>query len=102
MTPPALPRPHPDAPILPGRLVDLERLDIARHASGLWLAVGRDAKLWAMIPPGPFADEAAFTAYLASDAFHAAHTWPDHAPIDSSRLTTYRVRSEISGVTAVD
>ena len=49
-----------------------------------------------------FADEAAFTAYLVSDAFHAAHTWPDHAPIDSSRLTTYRVRSEISGVTAVD
>jgi heme oxygenase (mycobilin-producing) len=48
-----------------------------------------------------FADRAAFTAYLASDAFHAAHTWPDHAPIESSRLTTYRVRSEISGVTAV-
>ena len=48
-----------------------------------------------------FVDEAAYTAYLASDAFHAAHTWPDHAPIDGSRLTTYRVCTEISGVTVV-
>ena len=48
-----------------------------------------------------FVDEAAYTAYLASDAFRAAHTWPDHAPIDSSRLTTYQVRTEISGLAVV-
>lgn len=43
-----------------------------------------------------FADEDAYAAYLASDAFHAAHAWPDHAPIDGSRLTTYRVCAEIA------
>ena len=31
-----------------------------------------------------FVDDAAYTAYQASDAFRAAHTWPDHAPIDGS------------------
>jgi heme oxygenase (mycobilin-producing) len=49
-----------------------------------------------------FVDEAAYTAYRASDAFRAAHTWPDHAPIDGSRLSTYHVRSDISGVAVVD
>jgi heme-degrading monooxygenase HmoA len=48
-----------------------------------------------------FVDEAAYTAYLASDAFRAAHAWPDHAPIDGSRLTTYQARTEISGVAVV-
>jgi heme oxygenase (mycobilin-producing) len=49
-----------------------------------------------------FVDDAAYSAYRASDAFRAAHTWPDHAPIDGSRLTTYHVRSEIPGTRAVD
>jgi heme-degrading monooxygenase HmoA len=49
-----------------------------------------------------FVDDAAYTAYLSSDAFRAAHTWPDHAPIDGSRLTTYHVCSEIRGVSVVD
>jgi RimJ/RimL family protein N-acetyltransferase len=65
---PALPCACPDAPVRPGRLVDLERLDITRHASGLWEAVGRHAGLWAMIPPGPFADEAAFLEWLTPRA----------------------------------
>jgi heme-degrading monooxygenase HmoA len=43
-----------------------------------------------------FADDDAYAAYLASGAFHAAHTWPDHAPIDSNRLTTYHVCTEIT------
>jgi heme oxygenase (mycobilin-producing) len=49
-----------------------------------------------------FADDAAYTAYQASDAFRAAHAWPDHAPIDGSRLTTYQVRSEIPGTRPAD
>jgi heme-degrading monooxygenase HmoA len=48
-----------------------------------------------------FVDEAAYTAYRASDAFRAAHTWPDHAPIDASRLTTYHVCTDVSGVAVV-
>jgi heme-degrading monooxygenase HmoA len=43
-----------------------------------------------------FSDDAAYAGYLASDAFRAAHSWPDHAPIDGSRLTTYHVGAEIS------
>jgi heme oxygenase (mycobilin-producing) len=43
-----------------------------------------------------FADDDAYAAYLTSDAFHAAHTWPDHAPIDGNRLTTYHVCTEIA------
>lgn len=42
-----------------------------------------------------FADAQAYSAYLASDAFRDAHTWPDHAPIDSNRLTTYEVHTTI-------
>ena len=49
-----------------------------------------------------FVDDAAYSAYRASDAFRAAHTWPDHAPIDGSRLTTYHVRSEIPATRAAD
>lgn len=72
--PPALPRPSLDAPLLPGRTVDLERVDVARHASGLWRAIGTDASLWEHIPPGPFDEEAAFTAWLESRAGTAGQT----------------------------
>ena len=47
-----------------------------------------------------FADTAAYDAYRVSEAFRAAHTWPDHAPIDSNRLTTYHVNVEISAAAA--
>jgi heme-degrading monooxygenase HmoA len=43
-----------------------------------------------------FADDAAYSAYRASDAFHAAHRWPEHAPIDHSQLTTYDVHAQIA------
>jgi heme-degrading monooxygenase HmoA len=43
-----------------------------------------------------FADDTAYAAYRASDAFHAAHNWPDHAPIDHSQLTTYHVHTAIT------
>lgn len=45
-----------------------------------------------------FVDQAAYAAYRASSAFAAAHTWPDHAPIDGSRLATYHVGTEFSGL----
>ncbi|WP_067570003.1 antibiotic biosynthesis monooxygenase family protein [Nocardia acidivorans] len=42
-----------------------------------------------------FTDEAAYSAFLESEAFTAAHHWPDHAPIDSSRLTTYETVTRV-------
>ncbi len=65
MHPPSLPCAHPDAAVIPGRLVDLERADPARHAESLWLSIGQDAALWSLIPPGPFADLQGFATWLA-------------------------------------
>jgi RimJ/RimL family protein N-acetyltransferase len=49
-------------------LVALERADPARHAEELWASIGQDSTLWSLIPPGPFTDVAAFTAWLADRA----------------------------------
>ncbi len=62
---PILPCPPLDAGLLSGRTVDLERLELLRHGPGLWRAIGHDDPLWRWIPSGPFADEAAFTDWLA-------------------------------------
>jgi len=67
-TPPALPCPHPSTLLIPGRLVDLERADVARHAAGLWAAIGTDPELWSLIPPGPFAGLAAFNEWFTDRA----------------------------------
>jgi RimJ/RimL family protein N-acetyltransferase len=67
-TPPALPCLPPGTLLIPGRLVDLERADVARHAAGLWRAIGANPELWSLIPPGPFPDEAAFTEWLTDRA----------------------------------
>ncbi len=37
-----------------------------------------------------FVDEEAYVRYLDSEWFVAAHRWPDHAPIDHNKLTTYK------------
>ncbi len=66
--PPILPCDPPDAVVIPGRLVDLERLDVARHAEGLWSAIGSKDVLWSLISPGPFASQAEFTEWLADRA----------------------------------
>jgi RimJ/RimL family protein N-acetyltransferase len=63
-TAPSLPRPAPDAVILPGRTVDLERVQPARHGVDLWHAIGSVDQLWQSVPPGPFADEEAFLTWL--------------------------------------
>ncbi|MEA1673941.1 GNAT family protein [Nitrospirillum sp. BR 11163] len=44
--------------------MDLERLDLDRHASGLWRAIGQHAALWDHIPGGPFAEPDIFTQWL--------------------------------------
>lgn len=59
-----LPRPFPDADLLTGTTVDVVRLNADTHGPDLWRAIGSDPSLWAQIPSGPFADDAAFTEYL--------------------------------------
>lgn len=59
---------------LTGQHVRLEPLDPARHGDALWLALqGPDADpaLWAYLPYGPFADQEAFDAWIASNAASA-------------------------------
>ena len=67
-TAPSLPRPLPDAGLLSGRTVDLERLDPLRHGADLWRAIGSISSLWQGVPPGPFADESAFSMWLVERA----------------------------------
>lgn len=67
-TAPSPPRPLPDTASISGRTIDLERLDPARHGDDLWRAIGSDSSLWQDVPPGPFADQAAFAAWLAERA----------------------------------
>lgn len=60
----ALPRPPVDVVRLAGRTVELQRVDPDWHSPGLWEAVGRHPHLWGATPAEPFADEAAFRAWL--------------------------------------
>ncbi len=65
---PSLPRPSLDPRMLPGRTVDLERLDPGRHGTDLWQAIGADPALWGGTPVGPFGDEASFMEWLSARA----------------------------------
>lgn len=59
----------PDAAVLQGHRVRLERLDPARHSDDLWLALhGADADphMWTYMGYGPFASPADFTQWLNS------------------------------------
>ena len=59
---------RPAAVVLEGRFGRAEKLDPARHGADLWDAVrGHDA-LWTYMSYGPFADAAAFSAWLAERA----------------------------------
>ncbi len=60
------PAPRPGPVTLTGRFGAVTRLDTARHGGGLWQALGNRDDLWTYISRhGPFADERAFTAWLA-------------------------------------
>lgn len=61
---PLLPCPPIDAGVLPGRTVDLERLDVGRHGPDLWRAIGGVEESWTWIPSGPFVTETDFFAWL--------------------------------------
>lgn len=59
----------PDAAVLHGSRVRLERLDPARHGDDLWQALqgaGADPHMWTYMGYGPFASPADFTQWLNS------------------------------------
>lgn len=61
----------PEPEVLQGRFVRLEPLDPQRHGAALWTALQgpeSDPKLWDYLPYGPFAERAAFDAWLAGCA----------------------------------
>jgi RimJ/RimL family protein N-acetyltransferase len=53
------------APVtLTGRYVQIEKLDVAKHAEGLWRALKDDDRVWVYLAYGPFKDFATFEAWL--------------------------------------
>jgi RimJ/RimL family protein N-acetyltransferase len=60
------PAPLPGAVTLNGRFGTVERLVASRHGPDLWQSVRGHDPIWAYIPAGPFADEAAFSSYIAA------------------------------------
>ena len=60
----ASPALFPGAVTLRGRTGTVERLNAARHRAALWTAMRGHDGLWTYLPPGPFAEQAAFDAYI--------------------------------------
>lgn len=65
-----IPATRPGRTVLKGRYVRLTPLDAARHGAGLWEGTHFKDKerLWLYLSEGPFADRAAFDAYLQRKA----------------------------------
>jgi RimJ/RimL family protein N-acetyltransferase len=62
----ARPARRPGAVTLTGRYGTVARLDPSRHRATLWDAVRGHDKIWTYMAYGPFADDAAFSDWLAS------------------------------------
>lgn len=76
------PAPLPGSVTLAGHHGTIERLDTAKHGAALWDAMrGHDA-IWTYIPAGPFADVAAFTAYIRDCEQNKERTF--YAAVDRS------------------
>jgi RimJ/RimL family protein N-acetyltransferase len=76
-------RPVPPRRALEGRFARVEPLDLKRHGADLWraFAADRDGSGWTYFTYGPFADEAAFGAWLERVA--ASNDPLFHAVIDA-------------------
>jgi RimJ/RimL family protein N-acetyltransferase len=62
------PATRPGPVVIEGRFGRTERLDPPRHGEDIWSAVKDDATLWAYMGYGPFANRAAFDAWLEKHA----------------------------------
>ena len=56
--------PLPSRKVLPGRYVDLEPIDPAKHGDALWDEVKGNDHLWAYLFAGPYKDRAGIDGYL--------------------------------------
>jgi len=100
----------PGDEVLAGAHVRIEPLDPARHGAGLWAAASAgDPRLWDYLPYGPFHDEAAFAAWLATvpgdagsdERFYAILRAADGVPagmIAYARIAPAQGRIEIAHV----
>lgn len=62
----ATPAQFPGTVTLRGRFGAVERLSTAKHGADLWQVLRGHDHVWAYLPSGPFADQAAFSSYLAT------------------------------------
>ncbi len=60
------PAARPGPVVLEGDHAVLEKLDPDKHGAALWRAVRDDDLLWTYMGYGPFADEAAFGAWMVA------------------------------------
>jgi RimJ/RimL family protein N-acetyltransferase len=58
----------PGPVVLTGRFGRVEKLDASRHGDELWKAVRGQDRVWTYMSYGPFADAAAFSAWLVERA----------------------------------
>jgi RimJ/RimL family protein N-acetyltransferase len=89
------PAQRPDAVTLPGRYGAVERLNASKHGASLWDAVRGHDKLWAYMAYGPFADEGAFSGWLASraalvDPYYYAIVEPSGCAVGLAALMSIR------------
>jgi len=91
----ATPARRPEAVVLDGRFGRIEKLDAGRHGAALWQGVKDDNATWAYMPYGPFADAAAFAAWLADrpkleDPYSYAVVAPDGRALGIATLMEIR------------
>ena len=89
------PAKQPDAVALTGRYGTVERLDPPRHRASLWDAVRGHDKIWTYMAYGPFADEGAFSGWLASrvaltDPYYYAIVGPSGRAVGLATLMSIR------------
>ena len=86
---------RPESVVLEGRFGRVEKLDAERHGAALWQAVNGNNATWAYMGYGPFADEAAFVAWLAerpklADPYSYAIVAPDGRALGIAALMEIR------------
>jgi RimJ/RimL family protein N-acetyltransferase len=86
---------RPEAVVLEGRFGRVEKLDATRHGAALWQALKDDNKTWSYLGYGPFADEAAFAAWLVErpkleDPYSYAILQPDGRAVGIATLMEIR------------
>jgi RimJ/RimL family protein N-acetyltransferase len=86
---------RPEAVVLEGRFGRVEKLDAERHGAALWQGLKDDNATWAYLGYGPFADAAAFAAWLAerprlADPYSYAIVAPDGRALGIATLMEIR------------